>query len=178
MSTITEALAEIKTIGKRIEKKREFIGGYLGRQEGAKDPLEKDGGSIKVITEERQSIADLEGRVIALRAGIRGTNEYRKVTIGKFERTIADWLTWRREVAPGQQQFLNKLRSQLSAIREQTKRQGAKFVSVGDTAETSTDVLVNIDERELAKQIEELEEVLGTLDGQLSLVNATAHIVE
>lgn len=39
--TITEALAEIKTVAKRIEKKRDFIRAYLSRQEGVRDPLEK-----------------------------------------------------------------------------------------------------------------------------------------
>ena len=52
--TITEALAEIKTVGKRVEKKREFIKSFLARQDGIKDPLEKDGGSYQAIARERQ----------------------------------------------------------------------------------------------------------------------------
>lgn len=41
---ITEALAELKTLNKRVEKKKEYVKAYLYRQEGLKDPLEKDGG--------------------------------------------------------------------------------------------------------------------------------------
>lgn len=36
-----------------------------------------------------------------------------------------------------------------------------------------TDIVVNVDEQQLAKDIERLEETLGTLDGVLSLKNAT-----
>ncbi len=50
--TITEALAEIPTIEKRIEKKREFILNYLYRQSSVRDPHEKDGGSTVLIVRE------------------------------------------------------------------------------------------------------------------------------
>ena len=43
--TITEALAEIKTLEKRIQKKQEFVGSFLYRQEQFKDPLAAQGGS-------------------------------------------------------------------------------------------------------------------------------------
>lgn len=84
--TITEALAEIKTIGKRIEKKREFIGGFLARQDGVRDPLEKDGGSAKAIAGERQSVNDLEDRIVALRRGIQRANDETSVTINGITR--------------------------------------------------------------------------------------------
>lgn len=52
--TITEALAEIKTIGKRIDSKKQFVTSHLARQDGVKDPLEKDGGSAELLKRERQ----------------------------------------------------------------------------------------------------------------------------
>src|ERR1035438_7251391 len=69
--TITEALQEIKTIGKRLDKKRAAAAQYLARDARARDPLEKDGGSAKFISEERQAIADLETRVISIRTHIQ-----------------------------------------------------------------------------------------------------------
>lgn len=48
--TITEALAEITTIGKRIAKKQEFIINHLGRISMVRDPLEKDGGATAVVS--------------------------------------------------------------------------------------------------------------------------------
>lgn len=174
--TITEALAEIKTVQKRIEKKREFIGGFLARQDGVKDPLEKDGGSYQAIARERQAIADLEGRIVSLRRGIQTANEATTVTIGGAGRSIADWLVWRRDVAPGYQQFLGKLRASLNGVRDQARKQGSGLVGPGAQAEKPTDIVVNINEQDLAAEIEKLEETLGQLDGQLSLKNATVQI--
>ena len=68
--TITEALADIKTIGKRVAKKQEFVGSYLARVEAAKDPHAAHGGSAKVIDSERQSISDLWRRVVTIRTAI------------------------------------------------------------------------------------------------------------
>src|SRR6185312_10013036 len=115
--TITEALAEIKTIGKRIESKRAAIQPYLARQDGVRDPLEKDGGSAKYIAQERQAIGDLTDRVIALRRGIQKANDTTTVTINGKSRTISEWLTWRRDIAPGEKQFLANLRAGLQNVR-------------------------------------------------------------
>ena len=111
--TITEALAELKTIDKRIAKKREFVLGYLLRQEMFKDPLEKDGGSVSAIKREMQSIHDLEERKIVIRRAVQRANEQNTVTVARQTRSIADWLVWRREVAPIHQQFLANLRAKI-----------------------------------------------------------------
>lgn len=178
--TITEALAEIKTVGKRIEKKREFINQFLARQDGVRDPLEKDGGSIKVIEKERQAVVDLENRIVALRGGIQSANDTTTVAINGETRTISEWLTWRRDVAPGRKAWLGQVRGQLNGIREQAKRQGSALVSANaTTADTKpTDIVVNVNERALAEESEKLEDTLGQLDGQLSLKNATVQIKE
>jgi hypothetical protein len=178
--TITEALAEIKTVGKRIEKKREFINQFLARQDGIRDPLEKDGGSPKVIAEERQAVSDLELRIIALRRGIQKANDSTTVTINGTARTISEWLTWRRDVAPGQRAWLSSVRGGLNGLREKAKREGNAMVSaVATTGDTKpTDLVVNLDERKLADDLEALEDALGQLDGQLSLKNATVTIGE
>jgi hypothetical protein len=173
--TITEALAELKTIDKRIEKKREFVLSYLLRQEMFKDPLEKDGGSAAAIRRELQSIHDLEERKIAIRRAINAANEAASITTGGQTRTIADWLVWRREVAPKLSQFLASLRSRIEQARQEAARKGASLTTSAETARPN-DVVVNINEQELARQIETLEEALGHLDGQLSLKNATLMI--
>lgn len=176
--TITEALAEIKTIGKRMEAKRKGLMPYVARQDGVRDPLEKDGGSLSFIISERQGIADLGKRIVALRRGIQHANDGTTVTIGGTSRSISEWLTWRREVAPGEQQFLAALRQNLNSLRDNAKRQGSAIVPAGTQAQAPTDFIVNVSESELSGQIESLEETLGTLDGQLSLKNATTPIRE
>lgn len=175
MSTITEALAEIKTIDKRIQSKRSFIESYMYRLDSLRDPHEKDGGSTILIQNEMQAIRDLEDRVIAIRKGIQAANENNKITIEGDERTIADWLVWRREVAPRRETFLRKLRTNLSTAREAIKR---GMVSYGNNPqpEKPSDLIVNINEQELNKESEKLQNILGQLDGQLSLKNATVMI--
>ena len=168
--TITEALAELKTIDKRIEKKRQFILSYILRQDMMKDPLEKDGGSISAIRREQQSIQDLLERKVSIRRAIQDANADTSVAIGNDTRTIADWLVWRREVAPLKQQFLNELRAKIEATRQDAQRKGIAVVN--GEAVKPTDIIVNVNEQELAKQIEALEETLGILDGKLSLQNA------
>lgn len=172
--TITEALAEIKTIGKRIDKKRENVRSFLFRQERLKDPLEKEGGSRAFIASEMQGIRDLEERVVSLRRAIAAANASETITVGAVTRTIGDWLTWRREVAPGRVSFYGTLVQHLNGMRADAMRKGIA-VTNGEASKPD-DVVVNVDERALAGLAEDLESVLGTLDGQLSLKNATIKV--
>lgn len=171
--TITEALAELKTLNKRIEKKREYIASYIARQDGLKDPLEKDGGSAEVIRRERQAVADLEARHVAIRTAIQAVNQTTPIVIGGHIKTIAEWLTWRKEIAPGAQSFVNRLRQMVVQARAQAQQKGWGVVTATGTAQNPTDVVINVDEAALAAEAEEIETILGTLDGQLSLKNAT-----
>ena len=170
--TITEALAEIPTITKRINKKQEFIFSYLYRQSSVRDPHEKDGGAQLLISREIQAIDDLQERIVNIRAAIQKSNQVNTITIGNTTRTIADWLTWRREVAPVQQVFLNTIVGRLNAVRQDAQRKGMSVIGE-DKGYSSNDIIVNISEKGLADSIEEFEQVMGFLDGQLSLKNAT-----
>lgn len=174
--TITEALAEIKTVGKRIAKKRDGVGPYLARADGIRDPLEKQGGSGQFVERELQAVSDLEKRLIQLRRAISHANDTTNIAVNGVERTISEWLTWRRDVAPGQRDFLNKLRVTMTQIREDAKRKGVTM-AVGTVSRSQdlkpNDIVVNIDEAKIAKDMDWLEDTLGQLDGQLSLKNAT-----
>jgi hypothetical protein len=173
-TTITEALAEVPTIEKRIGKKREFITNYLFRQSVVRDPHEKDGGSPALILKEEQACKDLQERLINIRSSIQQANSVNLITVGGETRSISDWLTWRREVAQGQQKYLHDVSLKMNQMRQQAIKQG---VAVSDKdAGWSGDYIVNINEKDLADRIENMENVLGTLDGQLSLKNATITI--
>lgn len=173
---ITEALAELKTIGKRMQKKQTFIASYLHRQEGLKDPLEKDGGSAVVLKNELQAIGDLNKRVVEIRTAIQRTNLTTTLTVEGVTKSIAEWLTWRKEVSNGEVAFVDSLRQNLLRARTQAQTRGVAVVNVGNQANAPTDLIINLDEGELAKQAEKLETILGVLDGQLSLKNATIHV--
>ena len=179
-TTITEALAELKTISKRIEKKQGFIAANVARQEGLKDPLAKDGGSVTVIERELQSIDDLLKRHVAIRMAIQRVNQATYLTIGDAVMSIAEWLTWRKEVAPTLARFNKTLQDGIRLTRDQAQKKGYSVVagalSVSQADGKPTDVVINVDEKKLADRIEEHEQVLGTLDGLLSLKNATVMI--
>lgn len=180
--TITEALQEIKTIGKRLEKKRNACITYLARDSRVRDPLEKDGGSEKFITTERQAIGDLENRVISIRTAIQSSNLNSKVTVGDTTRSVAEWLTWRREVSANQVNFLRSVVQGISNLRNEVQKKGGKVVtpaSAGSEVLSPNDppqLIVHMDEKGLVDQQEQLEQVLGDLDGKLSLFNATTTI--
>lgn len=177
--TVTEALAEIKTLAKRIERRRESILPYLWRQKAVTDPLAEDveGGSREFIKRERQAAGDLELRWVQLRTAIQRLNLTEKITIDGDERTIADWLTWRKEVMPGQRDYLLKLRSAMNKLQQEatSKQVGVINIDQSDSAKY-TDVMTNISMVDLAADIEHIELVVGTLDGQLSYKNATSFI--
>lgn len=166
--TITEGLAELKTLAKRIEKKQETVKQYLFRRDTMRDPLEKSGGSAKFVTQELQSINDLEIRIISIRRGIARANDRTIVNVCGEERTVSEWLTWRREIASKRQSFLSQLRQ----LADRARREAQRNQQTGQVE----DVVVNINEKDLLSQEEKTEEILSTLDGKLSLVNATVTI--
>lgn len=174
--TITEALAEIKTILKRLESKREFIRTYQFRIDSLRDPLEKDGGSVKAVAEAIQAISDLESRIVALRVAIAEANSTNEIEIEGSLRTIADWLIWRREIAPSQERTLNELAQRLSAARQQVSSQKYRWGDNAKAEDKPVDIIVNIDETKLNNDKEKIKNILGQLDGQLSLKNATIQL--
>jgi len=173
--TITEALAEVPTLVKRINKKQKTVIDFLARPSGLRDPHEKDGGSEVLIAQTLQSIGDLEQRLIDIRSGIARANAATKITIGDRTRTITDWRTWRREVAEGQRARLKSMANTLRAVHQKAQSQGGKTTD-GQSEATAQDWIVNVNEKDLSEQIEALETILGALDGQLSLKNATTTI--
>src|SRR3990167_282936 len=137
--TITEALAELNTIGKRLEKKSQFQLDYLMRPEQVRDPLEKDGGTVQIIFREWQAIRDLEERVIKIRREISLANHANVISIvtsnqSRTTRTIADWLVWKREVAKWHQALLAKIRAKIDQQRQQVVRSGGTLASGVDNA--------------------------------------------
>lgn len=179
--TITEALQEIKTIVSRIEKKRKNLGLYIARDARVRDPFEASGGSAKYVKEERQSILDLEIRIIKVRTEIQKSNLTKQLTVGDQTKTVSEWLTWRREISSGQQAFTNQVAVGLKKMREDTQKKGGKVTALANAevnfdANAPADLIVNLDERDILKEADYLEQTLGALDGKLSLFNATTTI--
>ena len=172
---ITEALAEIKTIAARTIKKREAIMRYFSRDSRFRDPLEADGGSKEFVKRERQAIKDLEERLVKIRSAIQAINLRTSLAVNGTTRTVSEWLNWRREISNNAKGFLNLMAQQLNGLREAAKRQGTTITEKESTGQTA-EILVSVNEQELAREIEEMESTLGTLDGKLSLLNATVSV--
>lgn len=172
--TITEALAEIKTVTKRILAKRASISPYLVRDSRAKDPLETEGGSREFIKRERQAISDLENRIVKIKVAISTANLETDLKIGDQQMTVFEWLTWRREISEGSITFLKGVSGGIMKLRADIQKAGRGITTNDNDADVKRgDAIVQIDERALIEEIEQKEAVLGELDGRLSLLNAT-----
>lgn len=173
--TITEGLAAVKTINKRLNKKRMNLMPYLWRHSSERDLLEKSGGSAEHIKREMQGISDIESRLIGIRDAILAANRTYQITVRGITRTISEWLTWRREVAKDRLLFLSQMHQGILAAREKARQKSMQVTTSSQTEDMNALVIV-IDEAALVKDIELMEQVLGDLDGQLQLKNATLTI--
>jgi hypothetical protein len=172
--TITEALAEIKTINARIGKKREAVMRYFARDAKLRDPMEADGGSKEFVRRERQAVHDLEERIVRIRTAIQTANISNSLQVGETSRSVSAWLNWRRDVSAGQKGFLGQLAGGLTQVRQNAVRQGMTVTDKDNYA--PGDVAIMVNEQELSREIEALEGVLGSLDGKLSLFNAVTTV--
>jgi len=170
---ITEALAEVKTLNKRISKKRENICKYLVRFDSVKDPL-GDGGSEKFVVEQKQAHDDLVGRIVQIRTAIQITNNRTSLTVCGQTRTIAEWLTWRKECAGLDRGLIDKMLSSIRNARDQSEKFKRETEADGDKSQY--DLFVGYDEGTLVKAEEAFEKIVSDLDGKLSLINATTDI--
>lgn len=174
--TITEALADIKVTAARIQKKRQAIKGLLGRDSRLRDPLENEGGSMAFVTRERQSVSDLEERIVAIRSAIQQVNLATTLEVEGVRRTVAAWLNWRREIGQGQRQFLAEVSNTIANMRTQALKMGQSIRDTEGAPSPVGDLILAISEAKLAEEVDRTELILGQLDGKLSLINATTFI--
>lgn len=123
-----------------------------------------------LIQRETQAIGDLLDRTIQIRKAIQVANQANVIKVKDTSRSIADWLCWRREVAPGMKQHLEAVQKILNDLRQKAQQKGWTVNAIEPKPQ---DLIVNVNEAALASELETMEEILGLLDGQLSLKNAT-----
>jgi hypothetical protein len=165
--TISEGLAELKTLKKRIQAKRNFVRTYSVRHKAMVDPLEKEGGSITKLKEEVQSIRDLNDRIVKIRVAIQATNLTAPCTVAGQTKMIGEWLAWRKDVLDEVKKSQTELHRHIQTTRAEVMKR---------TEGTKDDVVVAVSEVELGKEIELIQAIEGELDGQLSKLNATVQI--
>jgi ribosomal protein L7/L12 len=173
--SIAEALAQVEQIDRHIARKEQLIEAFLLRPEQIKDPLAREGGTPAVLEREWRSIQVLGERKLLIRRAVQEANQRATITLGQETWPIADWLVWRREVVPFRTRFLDTLRQRIAQARQQAATSGKRATGNSGTP-SGLDVVVHLDEQDLARQTESLEERLGLLDGQLTLKNALLQI--
>lgn len=184
--TITEALGELRVIEKRLAKKREALLAFATGYEELKDPIDEDGGSPAWCLRTAQSIRDLMERHVAIRTAIQRSNLETELQLQGRKRTVAEWLTWRRELAKGS---LDSNRRLLQKIEQDRKQWETKVTSLKqqqrDTVQGDEDIptvrqvptlRVNVPEMTLRGQIENDEAALEEFDTKLTLLNSTTTI--
>jgi len=175
--TVTEALAEIVLIGKKMEKHRSFIQGHISMYDYEDDPFEKEGGTKEMNSRVIQAITDLGQRLVRIRSLVAESNLRTVLTIGKTTLSLADWLVWRREIAESLQQvFMGATKQANNAISINREKPRLVPKQAEDQEQQIAKLILNVDIPSLDKSAMEIEEILGVLDGKLSLLNATTII--
>lgn len=170
---ITEVLAGNKTSKKKREPKLQFVLQNMLRDDRLKDPFEENGGTKTVIRQELQAIKDLEEKQIQDLMALQKTNLATMVTIGGKARPISYWIIWKREVAPEIKKRLVAMQQRLNQGKTISENPRYPAAQAGEVK-----IVVAIDEKELTKEIVEFEELFGTVDGILSMANATTPVIE
>jgi hypothetical protein len=171
--TITEALAETKLIKNKIAKKKEYIGQNLGRLDNSPDLLESLGGSEKAMAAELQAISDLRTRLVTIRTAIQKANLENCITVKNKTMTIAEWISWKREVLIEQLPYVQEMQNGIRNFRHQNET-NPRCIKDEKTGEVKVlKLLMHVNAVEIMKEAELLGEIRDTLDGQLSLKNAT-----
>jgi len=175
-TTITEALAELKTLDNRIQSAETFLLQYGLRQGSTIDPLSDEGGSEVVIPQRMQSLKDLLERKVAIRSAINAKNAETQVDVCGVVRSVADWIIWRRETFKTELNAYKKFQNKILDARKQCIEKGFQLKDDGSQPTQVTEVASFISETEVQAKIEQLSEIESTLDGKLSLINATTTV--
>jgi hypothetical protein len=172
--TITEALAEIKLINSKLEKKRTRVLSHLVRRTDQDDPLKAEGGSVNFIASEIQAIVALESNIIAIRAAIMSANLHHSAEVMGKTKTLFEWLVWKREVVENIKKFYDSIYK--NAKFEVEKSRANPSVKMKPDQNTIPELVLvepNLNYMEFSKKHEEVCDMLAKLDGILSLKNAT-----
>ncbi len=175
LPTITEALADIKVLNKRILKKQEFVNSHLLTGDHIKDPYADKGGVKKIVEEELQSIGDIRIRIVTLRAAINQANMNTGITINGETKSMYSWLTWRREIMETETVFVAKSAAKIQAELSQYNNRPQVWKD-DDEKQHLVHLEPTVDPKLFQDASEKLDVIAGSLDGQLSMKNATTFV--
>lgn len=169
--TITEALAEVQLIKKKLEVNRSEVKQQLIKPEHVPDPYGQVGGMAARNLALVQSISDLEKRLVTIRSRIAAANISNTLTVSERTQSIHDWLTWKREVLPNEKTFLTTVIDSTRSTLKQAGERPSVWEKDGEKQLVKFTTMVDIPK--FVEEAAKLSEIEERLDGQLSLKNAT-----
>jgi len=122
-----------------------------------------------------QFVDDLFERKLSILTAIKRANAGSSIELFGVSRTIEEWLLWKQYIVPARKAYLTNLIRRIDEERAHAQKTGGSVIEKTST-EWSPNVIVNLDEIALRNELMQLQEVLDTLDGKLSLMNATIAI--
>jgi seryl-tRNA synthetase len=124
------------------------------------------------LRSEIQSIEDLRKKWVKIRSAIAKANTDNTITIGSTTKSINEWLNWKREVAQEESKFAVSVHVRIKNAMDESV-QKPQVVKDDSGQVKICKLLANLEYPEFLKKSQEVDEILETLDGKLSLKNAT-----
>lgn len=173
--SITEALAEIKLIQNKLQKKQQWVLQNLTKARHTTDPFASTGGIQKAAQAELQAIADLEKRMLIIRKAIMQSNVLTEATVLDKTQTIYEWLVWKKEIAKQSALFSQTIYTHTKSALDKIAHtpQAAK---VEDNKTILVELDANTDYMKASVDAAYIQEILDKLDGVLSFKNATTQV--
>ena len=166
--TITEALAEIHIIDKRLAAKRNFVLDHAAVDSRLKGTIEE-----KQVNQARQAIRDLEDRRLRIRIVIAKANAETAVTVDSVTMHTDEWLVWKREIYPHSVQHLKSLKSALDGAKNELRALLNKPLPDG---QPKPGLDFHVSPEGVAQELEDLQATYEKLDGKLSHKNAVIFV--
>lgn len=171
---LIEALKNLKTIEKRVDKNCEQIrqyAAYVSVEQPAFETEERQRQEVQSLV---QANLDLEKEYIRLKKSIEHTNLTTKVTIGSKEYTISELITI-KGATKGKQGAGRFRTNTYNALHPQAALQRLQqvFSQRGGVDPTNPAKVIPLyKEEEKNKQLREWDEFLSQIEGKLEVVNA------
>lgn len=170
---LIEALKNLKTIEKRIDKNCVQIGEYAAYVSVEGPTFETEERQRQEVVSLIQANADLAKEFLRLKTAIEFTNLNTKVTIGARENTISELITIRRTSGA----FVTKTHSALTGKVALAKLQQVYQKQGGINPADPAKIISLYSEADKNKTLRDWEEFYSAIDGKLEVVNAETELM-
>lgn len=170
---LIEALKNLKTIEKRIEKNCQQIGEYAAYVSVEQPAFETEERQRQEVASLVQGNLDLTKEYLRLKTAIEFTNLNTKVTIGQQENSISELITIRRTSGKFTTMTLNSLQPARAMQKLQQVYQRQNGVNPMEPAK----VIPLYNEADKNKALREWDEFFSAIDGKLEVVNAETDLL-